>query len=202
MEERLDNLIAKIKERGIEEGEKKRQEIIEQAQAEAKKIILEAQAEARRLENQAKQEAEKIQQQAKAALLQAKRDIILQLKQEIKNICSSLLKKEISGVWEEDFLKELIVRIVDNWLKTKAEKELEIVLSQEAGDLRDFILRKFQRQAKGGIRIILSPQLERGFYIKAEGEDYYYDFSDVSLAEILSEYLSPRIGEIITEGNG
>ncbi|MCD6134063.1 MAG: hypothetical protein J7J25_00860 [Candidatus Omnitrophica bacterium] len=202
MEEKLDNLIARIKERGIEEGKRKREEIIEQAKAEAKKIVLEAQAEALRLESQAKKEAAEIQQQTKDVLIQAKRDIMLQLKQEIKNICSSLLKREISSVWRDDFLKELIIRIVDNWLKTQEEKGLEIVLSQKAEALRDFILNKFQRQAKGGMKVILSPQLEKGFYIKAEGEDYYYDFSDESLAEILSEYLSPKINEIISASNG
>jgi len=46
------------------------------------------------------------------------------------------------------------------------------------------------------------PELQAGFRIAMKDGSAYYNFSDQGIAEIMAEYMNPRIAEIVREAVG
>jgi vacuolar-type H+-ATPase subunit E/Vma4 len=63
--------------------------------------------------------------------------------------------------------------------------------------LEDLILSKFKSELGSGINFKIKPNINKGLYIGLKGEDFYYDFTDEAMLEILKEYLRPFITKII-----
>jgi hypothetical protein len=52
--------------------------------------------------------------------------------------------------------------------------------------------------------LVLKPVagIEKGFRIGVQGENAHYDLTDKGIAELLSEYLSPRVARFLKDGDG
>lgn len=203
MEMQLNSLIEKIKEEGVQEAKRNFEKIILEAEEKKKTIIKEAEQRAGIIIKEAEVQATKIKDNSQKAIIQAVRDVTLSLKEEIKNLFNATLKKEIQHTLSDDFIRELILRIVEVWSKDR-EVSLEISLSQEDKErLEKLILSKLKEELRQGITFKVNPNINKGFRIGLEGEDFYYDITDEAILEILKEYLRPFIVRIIdTEENG
>ena len=192
----LDGLIEKIKQEGVREAKKISSQMIDDAKKEAKQIIEDAKKEASDIISRAKEEAEAFRKTADNAIEKAARDTVLTVKEKIINICESLLKKKVAETLRDEFLKDIILKVVDNW--SQKEDRLNILLSKDdAEKIKSFILAKVKEAAKSKISISVDESIETGFRIGIEGENVYYDFSEESITEALKVFLSPRIREIL-----
>lgn len=197
MQMQLNSLIEKIKEEGIREANKRSEEIIKQAEAKRKAIIEGAEEKAGFIIKEAGVQAGRLKDNSQKAIAQAVRDVTLSLKQEIKNLFETILKKEIQDNLSDDFIKELISRILESWPKDRGTS-LEISLSnQDKQRLEKFILFKLKKELASGITFKVSPNINKGLYIGMKGGDFYYDFTDDAILEILREYLRPFIVKIL-----
>jgi V/A-type H+-transporting ATPase subunit E len=197
MEMRLDSLIEKIKEEGISEAKKSSEKIIQGAEERKRAIIQEAKERAGIIIKGAEERAGKLKDNSQKAITQAVRDVILSLKEQIKNLFDATLKREIQHTLSDGFIKELILRIAEVGFKDR-EAALEISLNQKDKErLEGLILSKLKEELKQGITFKANPNINKGFRIGLEGEDFFYDITDEAIQEILKEYLRPFILRII-----
>lgn len=202
MDVKLDNLIDKIKKDGIDEAQKESQAIIDKANQKAQAIIQEAKDKSNKLIEDAKSDIQKLQSNAEKSIQQSARDLVLSLREQLTALFNRLLKKEISKDLSPDFLKVLIVKMVETWGQEK-KQALEVVVSQEdKKKLEDLINKEIKDEAKDGIEIKASKTIEKGFHIGIKGQDVYYDFTDEGILEALKEFLSPSIAQILDTDNG
>ncbi|MBU1148337.1 MAG: hypothetical protein KKD11_08295 [Candidatus Omnitrophica bacterium] len=199
MEMELNSLIEKIKQEGISESNKKSAEIIKQAQDQKRAIIQEAEVKAEAIIKQAQEQAAKLEDNSHKAVVQAVRDVTLSLKQEIKNLFDTVLKKDIQGALSDDFIKELILKIVQALPKDK-QAGLEILFNQQDKKrLEGVILSGLKKEFASGITFKVNPNINKGLYIGIKDEDFHYDFTDQAILEILKEYLRPFIVKILDQ---
>lgn len=197
MEMRLDGLIEKIKEEGVQEAKRKFEKIILEAEEKKKTIIKEAEERAGIIIKEAQAQAAKLKDNSQKAIIQAVRDVTLSLKEEIKNLFDTTLKKEIQHTLSDDFIRELILKILEAWSKDRGAG-FEISLSQQDKErLEKRILSKLKEELRRGITFRINPNINKGFRMGLKGEDFYYDFTDEAILEILKEYLRPFIVRII-----
>jgi len=95
MTERIQELIDKIKNEGIQAAETKAQDIEAQAHKRAEGIIAQAQKEAARIVSEAKIESQKTKDVVEAALKQSSRDMLLRLRKEITKILESIVLQDL-----------------------------------------------------------------------------------------------------------
>ena len=197
MEMQLNSLIEKIRKEGINEAKQRSGEIIKQAEEKKRVIIKEAEERAEHIIKQAKKEATKLQDNSQQAISQAVRDVTLSLKEEVKNLFETILKKEIQRAFSDQFISELILKISKAWIKDR-KTGLEISLSQQDKKrLENLVLSKLKGELACGITFKVNPNINKGLYISIKGEDVHYDFTDQAILEILKEYLRPFIVKII-----
>jgi V/A-type H+-transporting ATPase subunit E len=195
MESKLEHLIEKIKSDGIAEAEKSAAEIIENARKEAEGIIKKARADAEQIIADARKEADKLKTNAESALKQASRDTVLVTKEKLLKLFDAAFKRELGSALSPEFVKDLIIKIVDSWGR---DKQLEVLVSEkDLQQLQDLVFSQSRAQLKETVTIKVDKGISKGFRVGLKDSNVYYDFTDESIAEFLGEFLNPGIREIL-----
>lgn len=195
----LNDLIQKIKSEGIDEAERKSEEIIKEARRAASEILNKARQDASSITEEVEEEIRKREESSKIALEQAARDIILSIRTSLTEIFNSLIKKEYQNVLSGKILETVLLKLIEGWQKNEmGDTDIELFLSESDRDaLFEGFLSKLKEEIKSGIELKIHPDIEGGFRIGMKGSHVYYDFTDKGIADILAEYLNPRFYNFI-----
>lgn len=197
MDVQLKELIETIKKEGVQSAEEKAAEIIKKAEQQSSEIVEKAQRDSERIVAKAKEDAERAEQAGRDALKQAGRDLLLNLRARITQIFDALVRQETSSALHGKVLEEAIVALMKAW-NGEELGQLEVRLpSSDLKELEASLRTRLAEQMKKGMEIKPTPDSKAGFLITEKGGNAYYDFSAEGVAEVLSEYLSPRLGELI-----
>lgn len=198
MEVKLDALIEKIKQEGVQAGQDQAQDIIARAKREAQELKSQAHTEGQQIRDQARKDAEQFQRNAESALAQAARDIVLMVRGKLMALSEKLLKEALSAQLVPETLKELLVNLIQKW-EPDSESSLEILVSpQDKGKLEEILFAALGDQAREGIEIKASDLIQHGFRIGSRDDQSYYDFSDEGITEALKLLVTPRVAELLS----
>lgn len=199
MDVQLQELIDKIKSEGIKTAEQESARVLKEAEHKANDIIAGAHKEASSIIAKAREEAQRFEQTAKEAVKQAGRNTILSLRTRITEIFDAVIAEETKQAYSLKVLEEVIVSLIKAWNK-KQIPNLQVLLS--ASDLKKIekqLKSRLAAELKKGVELKPFPELQAGFRIAMKDGSAYYNFSDQGVAEILAEYMNPRIAEIVQE---
>jgi len=202
MEVQLDNLIEKIKKDGVEEAKKNSQEIVDAARKQAQEIVDESKKQAEAIVKAAQIQAEQFQKNSRIALNQAARDTVLAVRQQLKGIFDKLLKRRVAEALSADFLRELLVKVIDKWSLDKDAAWEVLVNETDKDKLQQCLLGELKHAVKESIVIKINNNISKGFRIGIQGDDAYYDFSEESIVESLKELISPGIAHLLGQQDG
>jgi V/A-type H+-transporting ATPase subunit E len=197
MDIQLQELIDRIKSEGIKTAEQESARIIKEAQHKANDIVAGAHDEASGIVAKAKQQVQRFEQTATEAVQQAARNTILSLRTRVIEIFDALLAEQTGQAYSREVLQEAIVSLIKAWNKEQVAN-LEVLLS--ASDLKKIekeLKGRLSEELKKGLELKPFPELQAGFRIAMKDGSAYFNFSDQGIAEILSEYLNPKIAEIV-----
>jgi len=202
MDVKLESLIAKIKQDGIEEAQKAYKDIIKKAKLEAEAIVKEAKGMAKRIEEQAKASAAKLKSNSQDSLKQASRDLVLALKEELIALFDRILKNKAGEALSTEFMAGLITKIIGKW-SPKDSITWEVLVSKADKErIEKALIVSLKNEAKTIIEVKVSKAIDKGFRIGIKGEDLHYDFTDQSILEALEEFLNPSLLTILDANNG
>jgi V/A-type H+-transporting ATPase subunit E len=199
MDVQLQELIDKIKSEGIKTAEQESARVLREAEHKANDIIANAHDNASSIIAKAKEEAHRFEQTAKEAVKQAGRNTILSLRTRVTEIFNAVIAEETKQAYSLKVLEEAIVSLIKAWNK-KQIPNLQVLLS--ASDLKKIekqLKSRLAAELKKGVELKPFPELQAGFRIAMKDGSAYYNFSDQGIAEILAEYMNPRIAEIVQE---
>jgi len=199
MAKQVQELIDKIKQEGFSAAKEKAQAVEAQAQEKAKIIIEQAQKQAQGILETATREAKKLDETAKAAIKQAARDMILDLRREIQKILNTIIRKDVKESLSPEALADIIKEVAQNFSeKTQGSADIKVVLSKNDLDsLKKGMIKKLQEEIKQKITFESSEEIAAGFTISFDAGKSSFDFTDESLSEHLSAYLNPEVGALV-----
>ncbi|MQY76799.1 MAG: V-type ATP synthase subunit E [Spirochaeta sp.] len=199
MEVQLKELIERIKSEGIESAEEQAKQIIGAAEKKASEIILKAKEDAKEIAAKAENAAANSERAGIEALKQAGRDLILNVQARIIDLFKAIVIRETGSALSEKVMVEIILTVVKKWTD-KGIDELQVLISSQQGKkLEDHLMSKLAADFKKGVEILPLPGSAAGFRISEKNGSAYYDFTDRGIAELLIEYLNPRIAGYISE---
>lgn len=197
MDIQLKELIETIKKEGIESADIKAAEIAADAEKKAKSIIGNAEKEASRLLAEAKREIARNEQTSRDAIAQAGRDLILNLRERIRLLFDSVVKNAAGEALKGKGLEDAITALVKAWTE-KGSTKLSVLLPEaELKKIEKDLLARLGNELKKGVTLKPIAQIDAGFRIGEKDGAAYYDFTDEGIAEILAEYLNPKLAEIM-----
>lgn len=199
---KLDNLIQKIKEEGVQEAKKQSEDIISQAEEQARQILEDARIKRDSIIRVGRVDADNLKKNGQEALRQAARDVLLSLRERIIELFDSVVKNRVSQQLSPENLKDIIKKIIENFKKGESP-DIEILLSrQDKKELEGVFWKAFADELKKGVTLKTSPHIEKGFRIGEKNKNFYYDFTDEAIAQTFKLYLNPKIRDLLKEKNG
>ena len=200
MEIQLKELIDQIKKDGVEAAESEAQAILKAANDEAEKIILNAKAEAKRILQEAKKENERMVKSSEDAIRQAGRNLLISFRESVTRELNAIIGENVTAVYSSDTFAGLIISIVESWTKKPDAEDIAVILNtQDLNKLEETLLAVLKEKMLKGITLKANDNFDGGFRIAVNNGSAYYDYSAEAVVGMLSNYLSPKVTELLKE---
>ena len=200
MEIQLKELIDQIKKDGVEAAESEAQAILKAANDEAEKIILSAKAEAKRILQEAKKENERMVKSSEDAIRQAGRNLLISFRESVTRELNAIIGENVTAVYSSDAFAGLIISIVESWAKKPDAEDIAVILNtQDLNKLEETLLAVLKEKMLKGITLKANDNFDGGFRIAVNNGSAYYDYSAEAVVGMLSNYLSPKVTELLKE---
>jgi len=212
----VDDLIARLREEGVEAGRAEARRIVEDAERRRREILEAAEAEARQRKADARREVEQMKATADQALRAAARDTVLSLRQQMVRRFSEDVRRLVSHeMREEDVFRRLILTVAGRTreaLDAAGDGEIEVVLPRRPPGLEEMRQDPRRLQQDELTRLVLSmtgDMLREGvtFRVREDGGEgirvvaresgLEFDLTDKALAELLLQHLQPRFQALL-----
>ena len=200
MEVQLGELIEQIKKEGVATAEAEAKAIVDAAKADAEKIIDEAKAQADKILNDAKSETERMTKSSEDAIRQSGRNLLISFRESVSRELKAIIGENVSAVYSSEALAQIIVNIVANWANKPDAEDIAVILNTEdLNRLEETILAALKEKMLKGITLKANDNFDGGFRIAVKGGSAYYDYSAEAVVDMLSNYLSPKVTELLKE---
>ena len=200
MEIQLQELIEQIKKDGVEAAEVQAEAILNSAKAEAEKIISDAQARADKLLQDAKSENEKMVKSSEDAIRQAGRNLLISFRESVARELKAIAGENVNAVYSSDAFAQLIIKVVECWASKPDVEEISVILnSGDLDKLEKTLLAALKERMLSGVTLKANDNFYGGFRIAVNNGGAYYDYSAEAVTDMLSNYLSPRVTELLKE---
>ena len=200
MEVQLQELIEQIKKDGVAVAETEAKDIVDAAKADAEKIIAEAQAQADKIMAEAKAETEKMTKSSEDAIRQAGRNLLISFRESVTRELKTIISENVNTIYSSDELAELIINIIECWANKPDAEDITVIMnSQDINRFEDNILASLKEKMLNGITLKANDNFDGGFRIAVNNGSAYYDYSAAAVVDMLSNYLSPKVTELLKE---
>lgn len=198
MDVQLKELIETIKSEGVESAEVKAKEIIADAEKKRDDMIAVAENDAEEIRAKAKSDAQRMKASAEESIRQAGRDLILSLESSITELFDSVVKRESAKVLSGQGLEKAIISLLSNWSEEKDSLEL-LLPEKDLKEIGDGLLDALKKELRSEVLLKPAPGLDAGFKISEKDGAAYYNFTSEGIAEILSQYVNPKLSALLRE---
>ncbi len=212
----VDELIARLRQQGIDAGLEEGQARLAEAEAKAQQMIQAAKDQAEQIVANANKEAQHIRQGGHEALAIAMRDIILKLKAKLADTVGEKVQHLLAHQLDQEaFLQKLILEVAGRARRdAKLDDQSEMIvllpesliglddlrnnpLELKEGTLSHFILSVAADVLRDGVEFAQAGQGSSGIVIYLKDQDVQIDLTDERLTQVLLEHLQPRFRAIL-----
>ncbi len=196
MSEELQGLLNRIQSDGLKKAEAQRDEILAAAREEAAKIVAAAKEEAAQIRMDAEKDADISRTKAEAAIRQAVRDVLISLKADLQQNLRNVVCSTVGAAMTPAEMAALINRLADTFRANAVSgAEIEIPVREKA--IADQLLASLQASLRAKAQIHLGRGFASGFKLGFTDSDVFLDFSDEALADVICDYVGPKLAAII-----
>ncbi len=206
----VQDLIARIRDDGVQAGTRRAEEIVAEAKREAARLVAEARAEAEEAQHKAAREIESYKHAALESLKHAARDTRLQLEAEVLANFESHVKRLIAPVtFDGAFVRAVILVLAGQVAEAyPRDQQLEIFVSELLAGrddqnpeldrtIRETVLGISGNMLREGVEIIPAGDVPGGARVKVVGEDVEIDLTSDAISRLLLKHLLPRYKSIL-----
>ena len=200
MEIQLQELIDQIKKDGVTAAQTEAEAIIRSAKEKAEKMIADAQKQADKILENAKQENDKIVKSGEDAIRQAGRNLLISFRESIAREVEKILSHNVATVYSSETLAKLIISVVEGWTSKPDAEDIAVILNtSDLKLLEDTLISGIKEKMLTGVTLKANDNFDGGFRISVNNGSAYYDYSSDAVVEMLSNYLSPKVTELLKE---
>ncbi len=197
MESKLQSLLDKIYQEGVEKGQEVASAMVKDAERKAEKIKQDAEKEAADIRRKAQDDADELKRNVTSELELAAEQTVSALKQKISDLIAlEAVSEPVAEAFEDrEFIKQTIQAMIRNW--QNGENGLRLLLPEEEEELHRYFFKKSKKLLDGGLEIDFDGKLQNGFRIGPADGSYVISFTDKDFEAFFMDYLRPRTKEIL-----
>ena len=200
MEIQLQELIEQIKKDGVATAEAEAKAIIEAAKEDAKKIISDAREQADKIMTTAKSEAERTVKSSEDAIRQAGRNLLISFRESVTRELKVITEQNVTDMYSSEKLVELIAGAVETWASNPEAESITVIMNEkDLNALEGLLLAGLKERIQKGVTLKAGDSFDGGFRVAVNNGSAYYDYSSEAVIEMISNYLSPKVTELLKE---
>ena len=200
MEVQLQELIEQIKKDGVAAAETEAKAIVDSAQEKAEKIVADAKAQAEKILADAKSETERMTKSSEDAIRQAGRNLLISFRESVARELKSIIGENVNAVYSSESLAQLIIKVVENWANKPDAEDIAVILSSDdLKNMEEVLLASLKDKMLKGVTLKANDNFDGGFRIAVNNGSAYYDYSAQAVVDMLSNYLSPKVTQLLKE---
>lgn len=200
MEVQLQELIEQIKKDGVAAAETEAKAIVDSAQEKAEKIVADAKAQAEKILADAKSETERMTKSSDDAIRQAGRNLLISFRESVARELKSIIGENVNAVYSSESLAQLIINVVENWANRPDAEDIAVILSSDdLKNMEEVLLASLKDKMLKGVTLKANDNFDGGFRIAVNNGSAYYDYSAQAVVDMLSNYLSPKVTQLLKE---
>ena len=209
----VQELIDRLSQEGVAEGQQRAEKIVNDAQRKADDIVDSARQQANEILKQAREEAEQFQAAGEDALRLAARDSVRDFAARVHGGLRTRLQELVQHEMKDpELVKRMILAITLRATEGLGDEPVEILLpretiteaeaqkSLEAGNpdaLTEFIQGLIGEDLREGFTVKLGSQQKGGLTVRVVNQNVEFDLTDDAIAELLAQHLLPRYRAIM-----
>ena len=200
MEVQLQELIEQIKRDGVVAAEAEAKSIIDKAKAEADKIIADAQAQSEKILANAKNETDRMVKSSEDAIRQAGRNLLISFRESVTREIKVITEEKVVSVYSSEDFAKIIVKTVEAWATNPDAEDITVILNDiDLQNLEKVLMAEIKEKISKGVTLKANNNFDGGFRIAINNGSVYYDYSAEAVVDMLSNYLSPRVTNLLKE---
>ena len=206
----VQDLIARIRDDGVQAGRQEAEQILADAQRQAARMLEDARAEVEQMRQKARAEIQTEETAALEALKLAARDTGLRLEAEVVSAFESCVKRLVSPVAHDGSVIRALLLVLGGHAVEEFVKDEEIqvlvsdLLFKEADEspelqerVRQAVLGITGEMLREGVELIPSSEVEGGARVRLVGENLEIDLTADAIHRVLMKHLLPRFRSIL-----
>lgn len=209
----VQELIDRLSQEGVAEGQQQAKQIVADAQRKAYSIVESAREQAADILHQAREQAQQYQSAGEDALRLAARDAVRDFRARVHDGLRQRLQELVQHQMKDaDILKRMIVAIARKASEDLDDEQLEILLpaeslteeevrkSIETGNpdaMTQFMQGMIGEDIREGVRVSLGNRTNGGLTVRVINQNLEIDLTDDAIADLLAKHLLPRYRAIM-----
>jgi V/A-type H+-transporting ATPase subunit E len=198
-EKKLDSLLERIYQDGVDKSSKKSEEILAKAQSEAEKIVADAKTKAESIIGDAQKNAEEVKRNTLTDVRMSSEQAVSALKQKIKDlVVTKTLDESLKEAFvNASFLESLILEIVKKWDLTSSEGNISIYFPEAKKSEIEKTISVSIKKSINNVVIDFDKKLANGFKIVPADGNYQLQFTNEDFVEFFKDYIKQKTEEIL-----
>ncbi len=203
MADTIETFVAKLKQQGVQSGQREAEEIRNEAAKKAEDVIAQANQQADKIVAEARNEAENLISRAKTELELASRDAVLKLRSALEATIKSIITESVDNqLAESKFIAEMLEKVIMEYVKSDIEHNRDVkigVTSAVHKELVDWAIKKLNKMLHDNKEVMdfKATLRQNGFEFNFSGATV--EITKESVVDTLMELVSPKLREALTK---
>lgn len=195
MAEQLQHLIDRIRQEGVENGEKTAEALIADAKKKAAAIVAEAQKKAQEATAKAEADAKAFAERGRQTLQQAARDLLISIGGSVGRVVSGVVDAKVGAALTPETVGQMLVKLAASY---GPAENLTVALGEaDAAALKGGVSKEVNDMLAKGLQIESDREIFKGFRLGTKGGQVFHDFTKEAIAESLANFLRPDLADVV-----
>ena len=199
MAEQLQPLIDRIRQEGVENGEKTAEALIADAKKKAAAIVAEAQKKAQDATAKAEADAKAFAERGRQTLQQAARDLLISIGGSVGRVVSGVVDAKVGAALTPETVGQMLVKLAASY---GSAENLTVALGEaDAAALKGGVSKEVNDRLAKGLQIESDKEIFKGFRLGTKGGQVFHDFTKEAIAESLANFLRPDLADVVKKAS-
>ena len=199
MAEQLQHLIDRIRQEGVENGEKTAEALIADAKKKAAAIVAEAQKKAQEATAKADADAKAFAERGRQTLQQAARDLLISIGGSVGRVVSGVVDAKVGAALTPETVGQMLVKLAASY---GSAENLTVALGEaDAAALKGGVSKEVNDMLAKGLQIESDKEIFKGFRLGTKGGQVFHDFTNEAIAESLANFLRPDLADVVKKAS-
>ncbi len=195
MAEQLQHLIDRIRQEGVENGEKTAEALVAEAKKKAADIVAEAQKKAQDATAKAEADAKAFAERGRQTLQQAARDLLISIGGSVGRVVSGVVDAKVGAALTPETVGQMLVKLAASY---GSAENLTVALGEaDAAALKGGVSKEVNDMLAKGLQIESDKEIFKGFRLGTKGGQVFHDFTKEAIAESLANFLRPDLADVV-----